>query len=557
MSKKNTNKAAEAVKENEAVEVVEAVDVSEAIEAAKEVQQTKPASSSEKKKSFNARKFKHGTASVVLTIVFVAVIVMVNVIVGLISERFDTDVDLSAAGMYTLEEDTEEYLKGVDKPVTITVLNSESNFEAGGDPYKQVNELLKKMQLANDNITLEYLILDQNPGYAAEFTGEQIADNYIVVECPSTNQHKIISGNLNSGNGYLVFDQEAYYNAYYTAMYSGGSFAPYDYLYSNIEQEVVSALMFVTNDDPVRVAFTTGYEELDSSALQELLGRNGYAVETVNLMQVEQIDPEIDFVVMFAPVMDIDNENLAKLDKFLDNGGKYGKNVIYFGSAFQEDTPNIDAFLADWGMAVDKSLVGQSDGNYVFSYAETTGYYFGHHQQFCDSDFVGSTYGIGLYTYGANMRPVIQLWDGGARGDIEQEILMQSYDGAFTVPFDVPEDYEVNEAEMGVYNDGIVAYRVHSTEHTISRLAVFGSEKLASSMFMGYSNSNNSKFFINMFNYICGKEEGVTITSKSFATTGFDMTTQQADTLAVFLCIVIPVAVIALGIIIWVRRRHR
>lgn len=553
-------------KDNNIKEEIAEIEVSEAAEAVKETAKPEKA-----KKKFNKRNFKHGTISVILTIVFVAVLVLVNVIVGIISDRFDTDVDLSDAGMYTLEEETEAYIAGVDKEVTITVLNSESNFEATGEPYKQANELLKKMQLANPLIKIEYKQLDQNPAYAAQFTGESIADNYIVVECSSTAQHKIIVDDLqqalyyasyygtSTSKGYLTVDAESYMNDYYAAYYSGGSFDPYDYIYSNIEQEVVSALMFITNDDPVRVAFTQGYEEGDSSALKELLEKNGYSIENINLMQTETIDPEIDFVVIYAPMMDIDNDNLTKLDKFLDNNGAFGKNILYFASAYQPETPNIDAFLADWGLAVERSLVGQSDGNYAFPYfdQQSYAYMYGYLQNVLETDYAGSAYNNGLYTYGSNMRPVVQLWEGGARGNIEQQIIMQSYDGAFSVPIGADEDYEIDVADMGIFNDAVVAYRVHSNTREISRLAVFGSEKLADSMFMSYSNANNSKFFINMFNNICGKDEGVTITSKSFATTGFDMTVQQADTLAVFLCIVIPVAVIALGIIIWVRRRHR
>ncbi len=539
-------------------EIVE-VEVSEAVEA-KETAKPETA-----KKKFNKRNFKHGTMSVILTVVFVAVVVLVNVIVGLISERFDTDVDLSDAGMYTLDEDTEAYIAGVEKEVTITVLNSESNFEALADPYKQVNELLKKMQLANPLITIDYKILDQNPAYAAQFTGETIAENYIVVECPSTGQHRIIVDDLQQslyyaiyygasmGEGYLTVDAESYMNAYYTSYYSGGSVNTYDYIYSNIEQEVVSALMFVANDDPVRVAFTEGYEEGDSSALQSLLSDNGYIVETINLMQIETIDSDIDFVVMFAPMIDVDADNITKLDKFLDNGGAFGKNVLYFASTSQPETPNIEAFLNDWGMSVGYSAVGQSDTNYIFS---MNPYY--HLQQICDTNYAGSTYGNGLYTYGANMRPVIQLWEDGARGSVEQQILIQTYDNAFLSPLvETDEEFSLDTAESGVFNDAVMAYRVHSSTQEISRLTVFGSDYFVNSYFLSYGNSNNGKFIVNMFNYICGKEEGVTITPKSFATTGFDMTAQQANTLAVFLCIVIPVAVIALGIIIWVRRRHR
>ena len=573
MSKKNNNKPEAAKKPIEAAEeqdTVGAVDLSEAVaeqEAEAQTAAEKAESGSAKKGGFkiNKRNLKHGTMSVVLTIVFIAAVVVFNVIVGIVSDRFDTNVDLTSSGVYTLEEVTEEYLRGVEKDITITVLNSESNYEALGDPYKQVNEILKKMQLANPQIRVEYKVLNQNPEYASKFETGEIAANYIVVECDSMNRRKVLKDDLaqamnygNESEGYITFDFDSYYEAYMAAYYAGESLNVYDYVYSNIEQDVISALMYCTNDELVRVAFTEGYEELDSGALQSLLSDNGYQIETLNLMKVTEIDPEIDFIVMFAPQVDVDNDNLTKLDKYLDNGGAFGKNLIYFASETQPQTPNIESFLNEWGLSVDYSVVMQSDSNYYYVYDEASMYIpHSHLQQICDTKYAGSAYGDGRYTYGAYMRPVVQLWDGGSKGNIEQEILMQSYDGAFLYPLTEDSDFNLESAEKGIYNDAVMAYKVHSKTQEVTRLAVFGSDMLANSYFMGLTNGNNSKFLINMFNHICGKEEGITITPKSFTTTGFDMTAQQADTLAIVLCIVIPVLVITAGIIIWIRRRHR
>lgn len=522
-----------------------------------EVAATAAESIETKKKTgrFNKRNFKYGTLSVVLTILFIAAIVVVNIIVGLVSERFNTNADLSDAGIYTMDEKAEKFIAGLDKDVTITVLNSEAGFESGGSTglsklYKQINEILKNMQKINDHITIEYLMLDQNPNFSAKFTGETLENDYIVVECAETGRYRIIDT-----NSYITInDYEAYYSAYMAYAYYGASFDQYDYFESSIEQEAISAMMYVSNDDLVRVAFTEGYNELDSTALADLLTDNGYEVETINLTQIDEIDPEIDFVVMYAPTLDVDVEHIEKLDRFLDNGGEFGKNVIYFASAKQPKTPNIDGFLSDWGMAVEYSAIGQSDANYLMSSAMG---YFAHYQDILDTNYAGSTYGNGLYTYGADMRPVIQLWDGGARGSIQQEIIMQTYDNAFLVPLDSEEGIDITTAKSGVFNNAIVAHKIHSTNRQMSRLAVFGSDMFAYSSFMQFANSNNGMFLINMFNNICGREEGITISPKSLATSGFDMTGQQANVLAVVLCIVIPVVVIALGIVIWVRRRHR
>lgn len=542
MSSEKKKNTPEAAPENEAL-TAEAASPEEAGSPEKE---SRP-------KSFNKRSFKYGTLSVVLTLVFVAVLVVFNVVVGLVSDRFNTSADLSDAGIYTIDEKTEDFISGLDTDITITVLNSETEFEsiAGMDKvYKQVNEILKNMQKANPRITIDYLVLDQSPNFSAKFTGETLDDNYIVIECPETGRYRIIDNNT-----YItVNDYEAYYNAYMAYMYYGAAFDQYDYVVSNIEQEAVSAMMYVSNTDPVRVAFTEGYGELDSSGLSALLDRNGYDVETINLTQVDEIDPDIDFVVMFAPLMDVDVAHIEKLDKYLDNGGAFGKNVIYFASAQQPETPNIEGFLSDWGMSVGYSVIGQTDSNYLMSAAMGR---FAHYQNILDTNYAGSTYGNGLYTYGADLRPVLQIWEDGTRGGVEQEILMQSYDNAFLYPLDTEGEFDLSSAETAAYNNAVVAYRVHSSTQEVSRLAVFGSDMLAYSGFMEFANSNNGAFLVNMFNYICGREEGITITPKSFAASGFDMTAQQANILAVVLCIVIPVAVIALGIVIWVRRRHR
>ncbi|MBQ9947504.1 MAG: Gldg family protein, partial [Oscillospiraceae bacterium] len=224
MSKKNNiekNIPAESVEaeKNAALEAEE----TPAEESAVQSEATAP----KKAKKFNVRNFKHGTLSVVLTVVFIAVIVLVNVIVGLVSERFDTSADLSGSSIYSIDEKTEKFVKKLETDVTITVLNSEADFEAMGQVYKQVNEILKKMHLANERISIDYLVLDQNPNFSSKFKGETLEENYIVVECPETGRYRIIAG-----DSYITVDTEAYTNAYYAAYYSGASFNAYDYIYS-------------------------------------------------------------------------------------------------------------------------------------------------------------------------------------------------------------------------------------------------------------------------------------------------------------------------------------
>ncbi len=530
-----------------------------------EIQNGNPA---ERKRSVNIRSLKHGTMAVVLTVLFVAAVVVLNVIVSIISDRVDTTADLTDTGIYTLDEATTNYLGGLEAEVTISVMNSETNFEGGGTYYKSVNELLKKMAMENDNFKLQYLLIDQNPDFTSKFNGETLSENYIVVESADTGRHRIITpGNYFSAPTFRDnLSQYGYPETYidqYVEQYVNSSYASQIIEGSNVEQAVISALMYVTNTDPVRVAFTEGFGEGDSSSLSSLLDKNGYDVETINLMNVSEIDSDIDYIVMYAPSMDYDNDSLTKLSRFLDNGGAFGKNLIYFASSVQpsynssddgNSMANLASFLAEWGISVGDSLVLQSNASYSYGGMEYV-----HLQQIQDTEYAGNTYNNSLITYDAYIRPIIQIWEGGNKGSVEQEILIKSYDGAYLRPISTlsESDFDKSTAESGSFIDAVCAYKVHSKTQDITRVVAFGSEMICNSMFMNYANSNNQDFMINMFNYISGKTEGTTITAKSFSNVGFEVNQENSNVLAVILCIVIPIAVIVLGVVIWVRRRHR
>lgn len=519
-----------------------------------------------RKLKLNKRNFKHGTLAVVFTVIFLAAVVVLNVIVSMISDRIDTTADLSDTGIYTLDDETIAYLDDLTMDVTVSVMNSETDFEGGGTYYKSVNELLKKMEMHNGHFKVQYLKIDQNPDFTSRFNGETLNTNYIVVEAEETGRHRIITpGSYFTCNALRnQFSQYGYPEAYidqYVEQYVNSSYASQVIDGSNVEQAAISAMLYVTNTDPVRVAFTEGFGESDSSNLSNLLSKNGYDVETINLQSVAEIDSGIDYIVMFAPSMDYDNENLDKLAKFLDNDGAFGKNLVYFsnGQAYYNKTSedsaalvNLSAFLAEWGIQIGDSYIMQTNPEYTYGNMAIAQVL-----DIQDTDYAGDVYGNSLFTYDGYVRPVIRIWgEDKSKSGIEQKVLIKTYDGAYLRPMSTLSDseFDISSAESGVFNDAVCAFKIHSTSQEVSRVVAFGSELFPD---VSYSNSNNQDFLVNMFNYISGKTEGVTITSKAFSMVGFDMNQGSANVLAVILCVVVPVVVIVLGIVIWVRRRHR
>lgn len=471
---------------------------------------------------------KRGALSAAFTVLFIAAVVVVNVIVWVISDRVDMSADLTAHDVYTLDEATEKYLdETLSADVEITVLNTEQAFENQDAAYKQVGEILKKMAMQSEHISVRFLNINQNPNYTSKFKGETLAEDYIVFECAKTGRYKIISP-----YDYFTFNETymQYYNAYIIES-------------SEIEQEAVSALMYTTSEKLVRVAFAEGYSESDGSdALKTLLGNSGYEVLSLPLVTTPEIDEDIDFIVLYAPLLDIDKEQLAKLDRFLYNNGEYGKNVVYFASTRQPKTPNIDEFLSSHGLEVGYSVVGQSDESYLISAATA----YAHLQSICDTDYTKNVYGSRLLTYGIETRPVYAL-------DGNSTVLMKSFDGAFLFPLDTEEAeaFDYDKAERGAFNSVIVS------EKSGSRVCAVGAEYLASSAVMSYTNSANADFFVGMWDYIAGREQGVVIKPKSMIPAVFDMSVKTANVLSIILCVIIPIIIIALGIFVTLRRRFR
>ncbi len=131
---------------------------------------------------------------------------------------------------------------------------------------------------------------------------------------------------------------------------------------SKAEQALTSAVMYVTDVEPMKVTFLTTESAADYSAIKSLVEQNGYDVEEVNPATAE-IDGDSKFVILPAPLNDYSGAMIEKLDAYLYNDGNLDKNLMYLASIQQNDTPNINEFLKEWGIEVSDGYVFDTDAN--------------------------------------------------------------------------------------------------------------------------------------------------------------------------------------------------
>lgn len=519
-------------------------------------------------KKFNAKKLKHGTMATVFTCVFVALLVLVNVVTTMIFDRYPVTIDLTSNKIYSVSNDTEDYVKKVNVDVQVTVFADENTYTNYSSYNKQAVELLKNYSKLNHHITYRFVDIDSHPEIVKEYT-DTISQFDIIFETKTKVDGKEISRTRKLGMLDLLtftdeFEQKLSQSGYSIdtlAQQAGGDLAFLSYYgsyveSSNAEQAFTSALMTVTDPNPVYVTILTGRSELTQlTYFQTLLTANGYNVNTVDITS-EDIPSDTDVVVIPAPKTDYLEEDITKVSDFLNNDGKLGKQLLYIASYGQEDTPNLDEFLSEYGLAIGDGVICESDsGKYYNSPCVTVA-------SDVSDNFTQDVSTESPAILSALCRPVKTLFD--EQDMVSTDAYLKSSDSAYTANVNISQttgQVQIGDALVkGQQNYMAVGSKAKFTDDNktlYSNVVAVGSEGLLSDTYLQYSQYQNSEYFISVINGLTGKTAGITITPKTITGNVFDITQQQKTALKWTFCLGVPVVVLVVGIVIWVRRKNK
>lgn len=519
-------------------------------------------------KKFNAKKLKHGTMATVFTCVFVALLVLVNVVTTMLFDRYPITIDLTTNKIYSVSNDTEDYVKKVNVDVQVTIFADENTYTNYSSYNKQAVELLKNYCKLNHHITYRFVDIDSHPEIVKEYS-DTISQFDMIFETKTKVDGKEISRTRKLGMlDLLTFTDEfeeklsqSGYSIDTLAQQAGGdlSFLSYYGSYvesSNAEQAFTSALMTVTDPNPVYVTILTGRSELTQlTYFQTLLTANGYNVNTVDITS-EDIPADTDVVVIPAPKTDYLAEDITKVSDFLNNDGNLGKQLLYIASYGQEDTPNLDEFLSEYGLSVGKGVICESDsGKYYNSPCVTVA-------STVSDNFTQDVSTKNPAILSALCRPVNTLFD--EQDMVSTDAYLKSSDSAYTANVDISQTTgQVNIGDAlvkGQQNYMAVGSKAKFTDDNktlYSSVIAVGSEGMLSDTYLQYSQYQNSEYFISVINGLTGKTAGITITPKTITGNVFDITQQQKTVLKWTFCLGVPVVVLIVGIVIWARRKNK
>ena len=493
------------------------------------------------KTAVHKEKFKHGSLAVVFTVVFIAVIIVINVLVSALTTRFPSmNFDLTKEGLNTLSDEATDVAKEIVNETTIYIIGSEDAIR--GDEvysnyslkYSQVANLADRLHELNDKIKVEYIDPDMNPQFISDYAGDSLTTGKVMVK--TDKRHKTLA----------VTDL--------FSIQQDSSTGQYNY-YSKVDGALANALYLVNLDTVPVVAFATGHNEMltvsdNLSTFTGMLNDNNFEVKEFNML-TDDIPEDASIVVLGTPTTDYTSEELSKLEAYLGDEKMASSRTLYVMTAPNagwSSMPNLSSFLAEWGMEPQSQEVLESNTNntlYNMPYAIFAN---------VTDSVLSKTYDNVVKVQAA---PVKRLFT--ANNDISTYSVIETSDTAY-----LSNDEKVLETpETDTYTILAFAQRYMDNQGKIcANVVVDGcaADFYDGSSLLGNSTFGNKDVTLDLIKNLTGTTDTrVGLTVNQTQTNTMDISASSAVTWSIgmmLFTIMVPVAVLVIGLVIFLRRRH-
>ncbi|MBQ8001239.1 MAG: GldG family protein [Ruminococcus sp.] len=483
----------------------------------------------------------------IFIIIFLLIFAGVNVLATFLVNKFPAlELDLTSGGAYSLQKTTEEYLDYMETEVNVKVLMEEETLLSVDSTYGyQVNQLLREMSRYN-KVNLEYLNIEATSMKSMSEKYPDVdwssSDNLIIVEDANTGKYECLAL-------YDVFSPS--YDSSYNVVISG----------QYLEQCVLSSIQKITADKVIKIALSTGNGEFFNensdlysycTYLPVILEDNAYEIEEVNLLSQAPSD-DTDIIIMMAPSVDLTKEAVDNLSAWLSNDGNNGRTLFYVPFDYAEETPNLDLFLEQWGLKVGEGYISENDLNKGLAMMGE------------DSnvnsmmDYYDETYTEGLTDRSLSvLMPYclpIEILD----EEMATPLLRSSDTADILIPSTDGSEHQYIKSDGTPHNAAAISTKTNDNDES-SQVIVWGSYDGLSNQwtYSSYSsNFNNTAYFINLLNTLTDNDAMIVIESVQVGGDSIIVTSAQQIAVFVIFVIIIPVALVVIGIIVWNKRRHR
>jgi len=471
------------------------------------------------------RKFRYGGYATILTIVVIIVVILLNIAIGAIETNWALGIDVTAMNATDFDDATLEILRGVDEEVHIyTVYQTSTSSSARA----QVDSVLEKYHALNNHIVLDNIDPATQPTRVTKYAGDtSLTEGAVIVTNADETRVKLITRND--------------YNYYQ-------SFANNTYTFFVLESKVTSALVYVTSSETPRVFFLAGHGEMDRATyftvLSAQLANRNYDVASLNLVTDDVTLTSGDTVVIVDPSRDLDDEEYATLRTWLSEGGRLLVSLSY--SVDTQLLPNFTRLLDYYQLAYGDGVIYEDENS-------TSNYWNGgtinlvpnldaEHE--ITSDLASSGYNLIV----PQARPIKEV-SIPESGFVYTKLLTTS-NRATIVNGDETSNPGTQTVALSLlkqdYNDAAKDIRI---------VLLDSYYLLADTSLLYYS--YNLNFAISVVDWLVNSDSTIQIPTKYIADSVLSIPDAgTAWTLAAIVVVVIPLIVLVVGIVVWIKRRR-
>jgi ABC-type uncharacterized transport system involved in gliding motility auxiliary subunit len=262
-----------------------------------------------------ARQTKYAAYAATYIIVFIAVLVVVNIL----ADRYNKSYDATSNKRFSLSDQTKKIVGDLKQDINVLYFDKASGFQQGKD-------LLDRYSNLSSKVKVKYVDLLKNPqlatAYSINRTGEAI------VEVGKKREEA------------KTFDEQGVTGALIRTL-KGGTRTVCEVEGSGEHQ--------LENTDK------NGY-----SRLKDLVGRDNYQTKTVSLLQKAEVPTDCTVLIVGGPTSDYLEPQVNALKTYIENGGRALIMLdppLKLGRTDIADNTALTTQLAAWGVTVNKDLI--------------------------------------------------------------------------------------------------------------------------------------------------------------------------------------------------------
>ena len=493
---------------------------------------------------FNKKTLKFGTFTLITAAIVLAVVIAVNLLASQLPANVKL-IDTTKEQIYTIGDDTKELLSSLNSDVAIYMILGEDDEDT---TTAKVRSMVEQYADRSSRITFSTIDPEINPNFSKKYTEDSLASGSVIVESGSKN--RVISASewimYETDQGRLTSEQYQQY-AYMYQMYGQEFSATQVFL---AETNLTSAISYVTAETTSKIYFLSGHDEYEfSEAYAQYIKDANVETDTLNLATGDGTVPnDCSMLIIYWPSTDISEAEANVLINYFSNGGTI-LLCTYFESYSAEAMPNLASLAAAAGMKSVDGVVLEGDAsmrqnNQLILIPKMT------------DSFPAQLKTSDTLTYGFPFSHGIEQIEGTGANYMP---LFTTSDSSYMKSGDY------NEILQGSLEKGAQDAEGPFTVAAVSTLAT-GEEEgrfiWSATPAMLISNQNydyngNAALFRQIIKWTCDSVETVSIPGKEISNPRLTTTENDVNVGSAVLQVVIPLAIFAAGIAVWIVRRRK